>query len=192
MTSRAVVRLIVKNRWGSSPLDGTLPPPASSRRPPRSPAGTGAVPIHRENREQHLEFLQSLIRAQPRGRSRSGGGGRTVRGAGPGGGNAQALPTKLSLNLEFAAEETIDRTERISVVGRLRGTGSGKSLLFFGHPDGEPMTEESLAGWEHDPFAAEVDDGRIYGWGAADDLTGVAIMAEAVAAVLETVGTPRR
>jgi acetylornithine deacetylase/succinyl-diaminopimelate desuccinylase-like protein len=65
------------------------------------------------------------------------------------------LPTKLSPNLEFAAEETIDMTERISVVGRLPGAGSGKSMLFFGHPDGEPFTEESLDGWEHDPFAGE-------------------------------------
>lgn len=100
------------------------------------------------------------------------------------------LPTQLSLDLEFAADETIDLSERTSVMGRLRGTGSGKSILFFGHPDAEPVTEESLEGWEHDPFAGDVDDGRVYGWGVADDLAGVAIMAEAVAAVLRTVGTP--
>jgi len=144
------------------------------------------------NRESHLEFLQSLIRAQPQGEeavqavvaSRFEELGLEVQ-------TLRLLPTQLSLNLEFAAEETIDMTERISVMGRLPGTGSGKSMLFFGHPDGEPMTDESLAGWEHDPFAAEVDNGRVYGWGVADDLAGVAIMAEAVAAVLETTGTPR-
>ncbi|MFC1660746.1 M20 family metallopeptidase [Gemmatimonadota bacterium] len=145
-----------------------------------------------QNRESHLEFLQSLIRAQPDGEeavqavvaARFEELGLEVE-------TLRLLPTRLSLNLEFAAEETIDMTERISVMGRLRGTGSGKSMLFFGHPDGEPMTDESLEGWEHDPFAAEVDHGRVYGWGVADDLAGVAIMAEAVAAVLETVGTPR-
>ena len=77
------------------------------------------------------------------------------------------LPTRLSLEKEFAAEETIDMTERVSVMGRLPGTGSGRSILLFGHPDGEPMTDGSLEGWEHDPFAAEVDSGRVYGWGGA-------------------------
>ena len=144
------------------------------------------------NRDSHLEFLQRLIRAQADGEeavqavvaARFEELGLEVE-------TLRLLPTKLSLNLEFAADETIDMTERISVMGRLRGTGSGRSLLFFGHPDGEPMTEASLDGWEHDPFGGELDGGRIYGWGVADDLAGVAIMAEAVAAVLETVGPPR-
>jgi acetylornithine deacetylase len=145
-----------------------------------------------DKRESHLEFLRDLIRAQPGGEeavqavvaARFEELGLEVE-------TLRLLPTQLSLNLEFAAEETIDMTERISVIGRLRGSGSGKSMLFFGHPDGEPMTDESLEGWEHDPFAAEVDNGRVYGWGVADDLAGVAIMAEALAAVLETMGPPR-
>ncbi len=144
------------------------------------------------NRDSHLEFLQTLIRAQLGGEeavqavvaARFEELGLEVE-------TLRLLPTQLSLNLEFAAEETIDMTERISVMGRLPGTGSGKSMLFFGHPDGEPMTDESLEGWTHDPFGGEVEGGRIYGWGVADDLAGVAIMAEAVAAVLETLGPPR-
>jgi len=144
------------------------------------------------NREAHLGFLRRLIRAQPQGEeavqavvaARFEELGLEVE-------TLRLLPTKLSLNLEFAAEETIDMTERISVMGRLPGTGSGRSMLFFGHPDGEPITDGSLEGWQHDPFAAEVDNGRIYGWGVADDLAGVAIMAEALAAVLDTMGPPR-
>ena len=144
------------------------------------------------NRESHLEFLRSLIRAQPDGEeavqalvaARFEELGLEVE-------TLSLEPSTLSLDLEFAAEESIDMTERISVMGRLRGTGSGRSMLFFGHPDPEPMTEESMAAWEHDPFAGEVENGRLYGWGVADDLAGVAIMAEAVAAVLETTGTPR-
>lgn len=144
------------------------------------------------NRESHLAFLQSLIRAQPHGEeavqalvaARFEELGLEVE-------TLRLLPTQLSLNLEFAADETIDMAERISVVGRLPGTGSGRSMLFFGHPDGEPISDTSLEGWEHDPFGAEVDNGRVYGWGVADDLAGVAIMAEAVAAVLETMGPPR-
>jgi acetylornithine deacetylase len=144
------------------------------------------------NRESHREFLQSLIRAQPDGEAavqalvaaRFEELGLDVE-------TKSLLPIGLSPAHEFAAEEMIQMTERVSVMGRLRGTGGGKSMLFFGHPDPEPMTEESMEGWEHDPFAAEVDGGRLYGWGVADDLAGVAIMAEALAAVLEASGTPR-
>jgi acetylornithine deacetylase len=144
------------------------------------------------NREAHLEFLQSLIRAQPDGEAavqelvaaRFEELGLEVE-------TQSLFPISLSPAHEFAAEEMIQMTERVSVMGRLRGTGGGKSMLFFGHPDPEPMTEESMAEWEHDPFAAEVDGGRLYGWGVADDLAGVAIMAEALAAVLEASGTPR-
>jgi len=138
-----------------------------------------------QDRDAHLEFLRRLIQAQPAGEeavqavvaARFAELGLEVE-------TLRLLPTRLSLNLEFAAEETIDMTERISVIGRLPGDGSGRSMLFFGHPDPEPITDESLAGWEHDPFAGETDGGRVYGWGVADDLAGVAVMAEAVAAVL--------
>ncbi len=144
------------------------------------------------NRGSHLEFLQSLIRAQPGGEeavqelvsARFEELGLEVE-------TKSLLPIGLSPAHEFAAEEMIQMTERVSVMGRLRGTGGGKSMLFFGHPDPMPMTEESMAGWEHDPFAAVVDGGRLYGWGVADDLAGVAIMSEALAAVLEASGTPR-
>jgi len=40
--------------------------------------------------------------------------------------------------------------------------------------------------WNYDPFAAIVDGGRIYGWGVADDLSGVAIMTESIDAVLRS------
>jgi acetylornithine deacetylase len=144
------------------------------------------------NRNKHIEFLRSLIRSSSRGEEavqavvaeRFEELGLEVQ-------TLRLLPTRLSLNMEFAAEETIEMTERVSVIGRLEGSGGGRSLLFFGHPDGEPVTPESTRGWSHDPFAAELDGGRIYGWGVADDLAGVAIMAEAVAAVLEANGRPR-
>lgn len=169
-------------------LGALRPLPAAAQESPTEATLFRAIDA---NREGHLAFLKRLIRAQEGGEEavqalvaeRFEALGMEVE-------TLRLQPIQLSPALEFAAEESVDRTERISVVGRLPGTGSGKSLLFFGHPDGEAMTEASLAGWEHDPFAGEVEDGRIYGWGAADDLTGVAIMAEALAAVLETVGTP--
>jgi len=142
-----------------------------------------------EKREEHISFLRRLIQTSNQGEEavqavvaeRFESLGCEVE-------TLKLLPTQLSLKNEFAAEESIDMTERISVVGKLAGTGEGKSLLFFGHPDGEPVTAESKKDWTRDPFAAEIDKGRIYGWGVADDLSGVAIMAEALAAVVETLG----
>jgi acetylornithine deacetylase len=90
-------------------------------------------------------------------------------------------PISLNLEKEFASESNIQMTERISVVGKNSGTGGGKSILFFAHPDNEPV--RNVEEWVHDPFSGEVENGKMYGWGIADDLVGVAIMTGA----LETV-----
>jgi acetylornithine deacetylase len=84
------------------------------------------------------------------------------------------LPVKLSPEKEFASEESIDLTERVSIVGTFRGAGGGRSLMFFAHPDSEELRD--LDKWRHEPFGAEVENGKIYGWGVADDLLGVATM----------------
>ena len=49
---------------------------------------------------------------------------------------------------------------------------SGPVLGFNGHTDVVPPGDASR--WRHDPFAAVVEDGRIYGRGAADMKSGVA------------------
>ena len=55
---------------------------------------------------------------------------------------------------------------RGSVVARLRGDGTGgQPLLLLSHLDVVPAPS---AGWTHDPFAADVADGWIYGRGAVD------------------------
>jgi acetylornithine deacetylase len=43
----------------------------------------------------------------------------------------------------------------------------------FAHPDSEPLS--GLETWAHDPFAGIIADGRLYGWGIADDLAGIAV-----------------
>ena len=83
---------------------------------------------------------------------------------------------------EFASAQAIDAGERESVVARFTGTGGGRSLIFFAHPDGEPVAGTER--WKRDPFAGVVEGGRIHGWGAADDLCGVAIMIEGLRAAL--------
>jgi acetylornithine deacetylase/succinyl-diaminopimelate desuccinylase-like protein len=55
---------------------------------------------------------------------------------------------------------------RVVVLGRLRGDGSGgKPLLLEHHMDVVPAE----GAWSHPPFAAEVDQGWLYGRGTADD-----------------------
>ncbi|QRQ78068.1 M20 family metallopeptidase [Glutamicibacter protophormiae] len=65
---------------------------------------------------------------------------------------------------------------RYSVGGRIKGTGGGKSLLLNGHLD----TYEISPDWTKDPFAATVEDGKIYGAGIADmkaaTTAGLAVM----------------
>jgi len=87
-------------------------------------------------------------------------------------------PAEVTLKDEFAAEAAMATEERESVLARLPGAGGGRSVIFFAHPDGEPFQREH--GWRHDPLAGQLDQGRIHGWGVADDLAGVATMVEAV------------
>ena len=74
---------------------------------------------------------------------------------------------------EFASQEAMTSGRRHCVVARIGTAGAGRSLLFFGHPDSEPLSR--LAEWKHDPFKGEIGDRRLYGWGVADDLAGVAV-----------------
>jgi acetylornithine deacetylase len=58
--------------------------------------------------------------------------------------------------------------DRVNAVGRWRGTGGGKSLLFNGHLDTNPVTE----GWTVDPWGGLVDDKFIYGIGVSNMKAG--------------------
>src|SRR4051812_15456869 len=51
------------------------------------------------------------------------------------------------------------------LVARLKGTGTAKPILLLHHMDVVP-TDPSR--WRHDPFAAEIADGKIWGRGAID------------------------
>jgi acetylornithine deacetylase len=83
-------------------------------------------------------------------------------------------PHDLDPSYEAVFHETADPNEHLCVVGELAGADDARSLLLFAHPDGEPVA--GTEGWQHDPFAGEIDGGRLYGWGVADDLVGVASM----------------
>lgn len=70
-------------------------------------------------------------------------------------------------------------------IGRLRGDGSGPSLMLCGHTDtsdwqGRPFRE---AEWQHDPFGGDIADGYLYGLGAINMKAGVASILMAAEAV---------
>ena len=74
---------------------------------------------------------------------------------------------------------------RVSVVGRLRGTGGGRSLMLYGHIDTVGVTAMP------DPFGASIRDGKLYGRGSYDMKGGVAACLGAVKA-LRDAGTTLR
>lgn len=135
-----------------------------------------------QNAATHLAFLQSLSRTTKKGEAavqdlvaeRFNALGCDVE-------VLSILPGTLEFKNEFVADQEVPQVKRISVVGTYPGSDDGPSLLFFAHPDNPPQT--GLDKWTHPPFGAEIEDGRLYGWGVADDLAGVAIMAEALHAV---------
>jgi acetylornithine deacetylase len=69
-----------------------------------------------------------------------------------------------------------ERRGRPSVVGRLKGRGGGKSLMFNGHLD-----TVTLRPYEGDPLTPRIVGDRLYGRGAFDMKSGVAAMMVAAA-----------
>lgn len=63
---------------------------------------------------------------------------------------------------------------RPNVIARIGGGHGGRSLILNGHLD-----TVGVVGMTHDPFAADVRDGRLYGRGSCDMKAGVAAMCAA-------------
>src|SRR5438093_3637446 len=70
---------------------------------------------------------------------------------------------------------------RLNAIGVWRGTGGGKSLLFNGHLDTNPVTE----GWTVDPWGGLYDDRFIYGIGVSNMKAGDAASFCAVRTLIE-------
>ncbi|MEX1297164.1 MAG: M20/M25/M40 family metallo-hydrolase [Candidatus Limnocylindrales bacterium] len=72
--------------------------------------------------------------------------------------------------------------EHGSVVGQIEGWASdGPALWFDGHLDTVPVASPEL--WRHDPFGGEVENGALWGRGAADMKGAVAAMLLAAASI---------
>ena len=97
------------------------------------------------------------------------------------GGALDCLEAELS-GLGFACERLPfgEGDSRIDNLFARRG-GAGPHLCFAGHTDVVPVGD--MAAWTHDPFAAEISNGRLYGRGAADMKSGIAAFVAAIARV---------
>lgn len=136
----------------------------------------------RARRERHIGFLQHLIRLQREGEGAIQS--HIAETCGAMGCEVTRLrynPADVEMRDEFAASESIAMEPRESVVATWQGSG-GRSLIFFSHPDGEPI--RGLERWSQDPFAGTIANGRIHGWGVADDLAGVAAQTLALETLL--------
>jgi succinyl-diaminopimelate desuccinylase len=70
-----------------------------------------------------------------------------------------------------------------------RLSGNGKHLMFAGHTDVVPPGDERA--WTHPPFAAETENGFLYGRGAVDMKGGIACFVAAVARYIAEQGRPK-
>ena len=97
------------------------------------------------------------------------------------GGALDCLHDELSA-LGFACERLPfgDGDSRIDNLFARRGD-AGPHLCFAGHTDVVPVGD--VDAWTHDPFAATISDGLLYGRGAADMKSGIAAFVAALARV---------
>lgn len=74
------------------------------------------------------------------------------------------------------SEDEITHFKGTNVVGSLKGGGKGPRVLLNAHLD----TVNLCKGWSADPYAARVEDGRLYGLGALDMKSGAAALMTAL------------
>ena len=131
------------------------------------------------DRDWILKVLRELVSCDSVNPAFTGANGEPGRG--------EAAIAKLAAGLlrEIGLEVTIDEVApgRPNVVGRLAGTGGGRSLLLNGHLDtvGPGAMER--------PFDPRIEDSRMYGRGSYDMKGGLAACLGAVAAIAKA-GSP--
>ncbi len=134
------------------------------------------MPVSRPfDREDAIRLLADLVRVP------------TVNPPGADTEGAQLLARELDRR-GLHPELTEIAPGQANVTARLRGTGEVPALLFNGHIDVVPPGEVP---WKHPPFGAQIENGRLYGRGAADMKSGLAAMVTAFDVVARTAGRLR-
>jgi acetylornithine deacetylase len=71
-----------------------------------------------------------------------------------------------------------------NVVGVLKGSGGGKSIILNGHIDVVP--EGDLSKWEHVPFSGRIENGKMFGRGTTDMKGGNVALLLALEAIINS------
>ena len=93
------------------------------------------------------------------------------------------LPTEVPVKGEFSIEKADSVQRRSVLIATAKGDPNLPSLLIFAHPDCEPV--KNFEKWSSHPFSAVSNNGKLFGWGVADDLAGCACAVAAVNVTLE-------
>jgi len=95
----------------------------------------------------------------------------------------QNLPTYKEL-IETGKVEVLNYKDRQNVVGTWKGSGNGgKSLILNGHID--TVTVEPVNEWTHDPYGAEIIEGKMFGRGVSDMKSGIVTSLIALECLIE-------
>jgi acetylornithine deacetylase len=84
--------------------------------------------------------------------------------------------TERGFQVELQTVPLRDGTTTHQAIGTLKGDGTGPSLLLCGHSDTSDWNGDVFrrSEWKHDPFAADVVDGVLFGLGALNMKAGLA------------------
>ena len=93
------------------------------------------------------------------------------------------FPNQVPVTGEFSTGELNNGKKRRVLIATAKGDPALPSLLIFAHPDSEPV--KNVKKWNSDPFAAVSNNGKLFGWGVADDLAGCACAVEAIKVTLD-------
>lgn len=104
-------------------------------------------------------------------------------------GGEKELAERVAAKMRDLGYDEVFVDELGSVVGRLKGAGTGPSALFVSHLDDVDPGDRAL--WQHDPYAGEIAEGFLHGRGAADHKGALAAMIYA-GALLRQAGVPLR
>ena len=81
-------------------------------------------------------------------------------------GHEDGVVKVLSEHLKAEGFDSVTVDKYGNIIGCIKGNRPGKKILFDGHIDTVPVSDETE--WQYPPFAAEIHDGKVYGRGTSD------------------------